>query len=113
MSRDEDDKSTRLFDTRIIERNIRKGLTTRKDYDKHLKTLPDVSDKIAPPEAPRSSVASVSAISASEPDDDMSDDTDELDAEGAEGEGEGAEDDESDDDDTEVGTPGGVGPTSA
>ena len=57
MSRDEEVKNPRLFDNRTIERNIRKGLITRKDYEKHLKTLPDVTDKIAPPEAPRSYVA--------------------------------------------------------
>jgi hypothetical protein len=55
MSReDEAAKNDRLFDSRTIERNIRKGLITRKDYDKHLKGLPDATDKIAPPEAPRS-----------------------------------------------------------
>ena len=47
----EDVKSPRLFDNRTIERNIRKGLTTRKDYEKYLKSLPDVADKAAPPEA--------------------------------------------------------------
>jgi hypothetical protein len=54
MSREDEGKNERLFDSRTIERNIRKGLITRKDYDKHLKGLPDVTDKIAPPEAPRS-----------------------------------------------------------
>ena len=49
MSRDADPKidpkSTRLFDKRTVDRNIKKGLVTRKDYDKHLKTLEDVASK--------------------------------------------------------------------
>ena len=49
MSRDAevkvDPKQARLFDKRTVERNIKKGLVTRKDYDKYLKTLDDVSDK--------------------------------------------------------------------
>ena len=57
MSRDDEPKDLRLFDNRTIERNIRKGLITRKDYEKHLKTLEDVSDKIAPKDAPVSSIA--------------------------------------------------------
>ena len=31
--------------SRTVERNIKKGLITRKDYEKHLKTLEDVADK--------------------------------------------------------------------
>jgi len=50
MSRDEEAKTTRLFDRRIVERNIKKGLVTRKDYEKHLKSLPDVATNIASPE---------------------------------------------------------------
>jgi hypothetical protein len=57
MSRDDEVKSVRLFDVRAIERNIRKGLITRKDYDKHLKSLPDVTDKIAPRDAPTTAAA--------------------------------------------------------
>jgi hypothetical protein len=49
MSRDADpkidQKSNRLFDKRTVDRNIKKGLVTRKDYEKHLKTLPDVASK--------------------------------------------------------------------
>lgn len=33
------------FDVRIVARNIRRGKMARKDYDKHLKDLPDVADK--------------------------------------------------------------------
>ena len=36
MSREEEAKNLRLFDVRAVERNIRKGLITRKDYEKHL-----------------------------------------------------------------------------
>ena len=49
MSRDAevkvDPKQARLFDKRTVERNIKKGLVTRKDYDKYLKTLDDSADK--------------------------------------------------------------------
>jgi hypothetical protein len=49
MSRDAevkvDPKQARLFDKRTVERNIKKGLVTRKDYDKYLKALDDVADK--------------------------------------------------------------------
>jgi hypothetical protein len=46
-SRDEDVKNPRLFDRRVVERNIKKGLITRKDYEKHLKSLSDVAGNIA------------------------------------------------------------------
>lgn len=49
MSRDEDQqRTTRLYDKRVIQRHIKKGLTTTKDYEKHLKALPDTADKVAP-----------------------------------------------------------------
>jgi hypothetical protein len=57
MSREEEAKNLRLFDIRTLERNIRKGLITRKDYEKHVKGLEDVTDKIAPKDAPPSNVA--------------------------------------------------------
>lgn len=44
-------KPPRINDVRTIERNIKKGNITRKDYEKYLKALPDVTDKVAPPEA--------------------------------------------------------------
>ncbi len=50
MTRDEEQK-TLNYDIRTITRSIKKGLLTRKDYEKHLKSLPDVADKAAPPEA--------------------------------------------------------------
>ena len=37
----------RLYDVRNIERNIKRGLLTRKDYEKYLKGLPDSKDKAA------------------------------------------------------------------
>jgi hypothetical protein len=45
MARDVDSKTARLFDRRTVDRNIKKGLISRKDYDKHLKGLDDVADK--------------------------------------------------------------------
>ena len=45
MSRDADPKVTRLFDKRTVERNIKKGLVTRKDYEKHIKGLDDAAGK--------------------------------------------------------------------
>ena len=34
----------RVFDVRVLERNIRKGLLTRKDLEKYLKSLPDSAE---------------------------------------------------------------------
>ncbi len=48
MSRDEDAKNARLFDRRTVERNIKKGLVSRKDYDKYMKALGDAAEKAAP-----------------------------------------------------------------
>ena len=50
MTRDEDVKEVRLFDTRTVERNIKRGVITRKDYEKHLKSLADASDNVVPAE---------------------------------------------------------------
>jgi hypothetical protein len=41
----EDARTARLFDRRTVERNIKKGLISRKDYEKQLKSLEDVADK--------------------------------------------------------------------
>jgi hypothetical protein len=49
-SRDAEAKAQRLFDVRTIERNIKKGMTNRKEYEKHLKALVDAAEKVAPPE---------------------------------------------------------------
>jgi hypothetical protein len=49
MSRDAeakiDPKTARLYDKRTVERNIKKGLISRKDYDKYLKSLDDAAEK--------------------------------------------------------------------
>ena len=45
MSRDTEAKNDRLLDKRTVDRNIKKGLLTRKDYEKHLKALDDVASK--------------------------------------------------------------------
>ena len=37
-----------LLDNRVVERNIEKGLLKKSEYVKHIKTLPDVSDKAEP-----------------------------------------------------------------
>jgi hypothetical protein len=48
MTRDEDALDPKLFDRRIVERNIKRGFITRKDYDKYLKSLADAADKLRP-----------------------------------------------------------------
>jgi hypothetical protein len=49
MSRDPeakvDPKTARLLDKRTVERNIKKGLISRKDYEKYLKSLDDIAEK--------------------------------------------------------------------
>ena len=45
MSREAEAKNDRLFDKRTVERSIKKGLVTRKDYEKHMKALEDVAGK--------------------------------------------------------------------
>jgi hypothetical protein len=45
MARDQDPKTSRIYDRRTVDRNIKKGLLTRKDFEKHLKSLEDVADK--------------------------------------------------------------------
>ncbi len=41
-----DQPDAKLFDLRNVERNIKRGLITRKDYEKYLKSLGDAKDKI-------------------------------------------------------------------
>lgn len=48
MSREEEVKDARLFDIRTVERNIKRGIITRKDYERYLKSLADAADKVAP-----------------------------------------------------------------
>ncbi len=50
MSREEEVKDVRLFDLRIVERNIKRGLITRKEYERFLKSLADTSGKVVPAE---------------------------------------------------------------
>jgi hypothetical protein len=37
MNREE----SKAYDVRVLERNLRRGLVSRKDYEKYLKSLPD------------------------------------------------------------------------
>jgi hypothetical protein len=51
MSKDKDPKDAgepRIFDSRIVERNVKRGVISRKDYEKFLKGLPDLKDKVKP-----------------------------------------------------------------
>jgi predicted RNA-binding protein associated with RNAse of E/G family len=43
-------EDAKAWDVRTLERKLRKGLITKKDYEKYLKGLPDKSENIAPPE---------------------------------------------------------------
>ena len=36
------------YDVRIVDRNIREGVVTKKEYDKYIKGLPDVEEKGEP-----------------------------------------------------------------
>ena len=65
-ARDPDAKNPRLFDVRTVERNIKKGLVTRKDYEKYLKSLGDAAEK----------AATQSAVDDDDDDDDLDDDLD-------------------------------------
>ncbi len=37
----------KIWDRRTLERNVRKGVMTRKDVEKYLKSLPDSASKVA------------------------------------------------------------------
>ncbi|HEY7534799.1 MAG TPA: hypothetical protein VH878_02505 [Thermodesulfobacteriota bacterium] len=37
-----------LYDVRVIDRDIREGIITKKTYEEHLKKIPDISDKGCP-----------------------------------------------------------------
>ncbi len=43
-------EALRLVDRRTVKRNMKHGLLTAKDLADHMAALPDVSDKISPPE---------------------------------------------------------------
>ena len=64
-----DDK---MFDVRTLERKLRRGLISRKDYEKFLKSLPDRGDNVTQV-----------GVSLSEVDDLDDDEDDDLDDEGA------------------------------
>ena len=52
-AKDKDQKETgelRNYDSRIVERNMKRGLVNRKDYEKYLKSLPDSKEKVKPTE---------------------------------------------------------------
>jgi hypothetical protein len=38
----------RFWDVRTLHRRLRRGQLSKKEYEKFLKSLPDVSDKVAP-----------------------------------------------------------------
>jgi hypothetical protein len=84
MSRDAEAKNLRLYDRRTIERNIKKGLITRKDYEKFLKALDDAKDK------------GVMGTEIPEADDDLDDADDAVVAEGAEADNDEGEDEADD-----------------
>lgn len=41
----------RFWDIRTIERRVRKGLVTKKEIEKHAKSVEDSKDRVAPPDA--------------------------------------------------------------
>jgi hypothetical protein len=46
-----DQPGNKLVDKRVAHRYVRKGVLEEKDYEKHIKGLPDLADKAAPVEA--------------------------------------------------------------
>ena len=50
-----------MFDKRVLDRNVRKGVIDRGDYADYLKSLPDVSDNVAPLEEPEDEAAEKAA----------------------------------------------------
>jgi hypothetical protein len=66
----------RFWDIRTLERRLRKGHANKKDFEKYMKGLPDVADKIAPPEPLGPSGSTVAHG------DDVSDDDGETDSPG-------------------------------
>jgi hypothetical protein len=41
----------KLLDKRIVARNVKKGLVGEKDYERHIRALPDLAEAAAPVEA--------------------------------------------------------------
>ena len=67
MSREDEVKDPRLFDTRTIERNIKRGLITRKEYERFLKSLPDMAEKVAPTEQQQPAEPAPAAVGSADP----------------------------------------------
>jgi hypothetical protein len=57
---------SKKFDKRNVQRNIKDGIFTQKDYDGYLSKLPDVGDKACFPEA-EPKEAEIKADTAAEP----------------------------------------------
>ncbi len=55
------------FDTRNVERNIKNGMTTQKDYETYLSKLPDASDKVFNFEEPVDDSKDIESKKESEP----------------------------------------------
>jgi hypothetical protein len=66
------DIENKLVDRRVAQRYLRKGKLDEKDYEKHLKGLPDLADQAVPIEA---------SIEGEDFDDDDLDDEDDVDDE--------------------------------
>ena len=46
-----DDIERRLVDKRVVQRYLKKGRLDEKDYERHLKSLPDLADRAVPIES--------------------------------------------------------------
>lgn len=46
-----DPLENKTIDKRVVHRYVKKGVVDDKEYDKHLKNLPDLTDRAAPVEA--------------------------------------------------------------
>ncbi|HET7827076.1 MAG TPA: hypothetical protein VFK90_17195 [Anaeromyxobacter sp.] len=46
-----DSHDSKILDKRVVHRYVRKGIVDDKEYEKHLKNLPDLAEKAAPVEA--------------------------------------------------------------
>lgn len=70
---------SKVYDVRIIERNFRKGLLSRKEYERHLSNLHDCADKVvvSQPSAQNEGFDAGPDV-LDEEDDELDDDTDEV-----------------------------------
>jgi hypothetical protein len=46
-----DPHENKTIDKRVVHRYVRKGIVDEKEYDRHLKNLPDLAEQAAPVEA--------------------------------------------------------------